>query len=176
MEKATRNRKGRLVIDKNKTTDASVSVRVLDERFLMQDFTYVVDVKFKSLKNAVTAEDYVLGVLDVINGNILNQTTFEGEIESTINLTKIPTVETFLSDIGNLINTNPNSEAGQRYKIAKLEEQVKQLEEISTSKNQEIYQQTENLINANLLVEEKNQEIEQLKSTIENLINQVPNE
>jgi hypothetical protein len=176
MQNATRNSKGRLVIDKNKTTDASIPIRVLDERFLMQDFNYVVDVKFKSLKNAVTAEDYVLGVLDVINGNILNQTNLEGDFQSTINLTEIPTVETFLSDIGNLISNDPNSEAAQRYRISKLEQEVEQLQQNSTAKNQEIYQQTENLITANLAIDEKNEEIEQLKSTIETLINELPNE
>jgi hypothetical protein len=176
MENATRNLKGRLVIDKNKTTDAPISIRVLDERFLMQDFNYVVDVKFKSLKNAVTAEDYVLGVLDIINGNILNQTNLEGDVESTINLTEIPTVESFLSDIGNLVSNDPNSEAGQRYRISKLEQEVEELQQVSTSKNQEIYQQTENLINANLTIDEKDEEIEQLKSTIETLINQTTNE
>jgi membrane protein involved in colicin uptake len=81
-----------------------------------------------------------------------------------------------LSDIGNLVSNDPNSEAGQRYRISKLEQEVEELQQVSTSKNQEIYQQTENLINANLTIDEKDEEIEQLKSTIETLINQTTNE
>jgi hypothetical protein len=57
-----------------------------------------------------------------------------------------------------------------------LEQEIEQLQQNSTAKNQEIYQQTENLITANLAIDEKNEEIEQLKSTIETLINEIPNE
>lgn len=172
MEEAKRNQRGRLVIDKNKTTDALIPVRVLDERFLMQDFTYVVDVNFRSLKGAVTAQEYVLSVLDLINGGQIN----EVNIENTLNLTEIPTVDTFLSDIGNLINNDSENPVAQRFLINKLEQEVENLKTESLLKNEEIYQQTENLINANLLIGEKDSQINELTTTINSLIDNLSNE
>ncbi len=172
MEEAKRNQRGRLVIDKNKTTDALIPVRVLDERFLMQDFTYVVDVNFRSLKGAVTAQEYVLSVLDLINGGEIN----EVNIENTLNLTEIPTVDTFLSDIGNLINNDSENPVAQRFLINKLEQEVENLKTESLLKNEEIYQQTENLINANLLIGEKDSQINELTTTINSLIDNLSNE
>lgn len=172
MEEAKRNQRGRLVIDKNKTTDALIPVRVLDERFLMQDFTYVVDINFRSLKGAVTAQEYVLSVLDLINGGEINQVN----IENTLNLTEIPTVDTFLSDIGNLINNDSENPVAQRFLINKLEQEVENLKTESLLKNEEIYQQTENLINANLLIGEKDSQIDELTNTINSLIDNLSNE
>jgi len=176
MENAQRNQRGRLVIDKNKTTNAEIQVRVLDERFLMQDFTYIVDINFKSLKNAVTAENYVLSVLDLVNGNILNEINFEGDIESNLNLTEIPTIETFLSDIGNLINKDPDSISAQKNTINRLQQEIEDLKLQSNIKNEEIYQQTENLINANITIQEKEKQIEDLKDSINSLIDEMTNE
>jgi len=172
MEEAKRNQRGRLVIDKNKTTDALIPVRVLDERFLMQDFTYVVDVNFRSLKGAVTAQEYVLSVLDLINGGQIN----EVNVENTLNLTEIPTVDTFLSDIGNLINNDSENPIAQRFLINRLEQEVENLKTESLLKNEEIYQQTENLINANLLIGEKDSQIDELTNTINSLIDNLSNE
>lgn len=176
MEEAKRNQRGRLVIDKNKTTDALIPVRVLDERFLMQDFTYVVDVNFKSLKGAVTAQEYVLSVLDLINGNEINQVDINGNADNTLNLTEIPTVDTFLSDIGNLINNDSDNPVAQRFLINKLEQEVENLKTESLIKNEEIYQQTEELINKNLLIGEKDSQIDELTNTINSLIDNLANE
>jgi|694.fasta_scaffold00957_45 hypothetical protein len=86
-------------------------VPLLDERFLLSDFRYMIETKFVSLQDAVTAEDSVLkkasdaASIDQINGN--NNETNK-----------------FLSDLSNLINQDGNSVTSLRAKIASLEETI----------------------------------------------------
>lgn len=175
---AKRNQSGRIEIDKSKTDSAFVNVRVLDERFLMQDFTYVVDTNFKSLKNAIDAQDYIFSIINTINGNIFGETVIEGDLDvfnPISNFDEIPTVETFLSNIANLVNKNADNPASQRYLISKMETRLQQLEEQNLAKDQEINMEIENYITNKLILDQRDKEIDELKKTIELLTNQLQN-
>lgn len=175
---APRNQFGRIEIDKTKTNEAFIGLRVLDERYLMQDFTYVVDVNFKSLKNAIDSQDYIFSIINTINGNIFGETTLEGDVDifsPLSNFDQVPTIETFLSNIANLINKNADNPAAQRFLISRLESRLESLQEQNSAKDQEINIEIENTITSKLIIEQRDKEIEELKKTIELLTLQLQN-
>lgn len=88
-----------------------IRVPVLDERFIIRDFRYVIDTSFNTLPDAVSSEANVLAktndalITDIATGND----------EATNN---------FLSNLNNLINENSNSIAGLNAKIKSLEAEI----------------------------------------------------
>lgn len=94
-----------------------IRVPILDERFLKEDFRYIIDTSFTSLQDAVIAEENVLrkareaSLTDISAGND----------EAT---------KKFLSNLSNLINEDGNSIISLKTKISSLEETVSRQNDI----------------------------------------------
>jgi hypothetical protein len=88
-----------------------IRVPVLDERFIIRDFRYIVDTSFNSLPDAVSSEANVLAKTN----DALTTDIAAGNDEATKN---------FLSNLNNLINENSNSIAGLNAKIKSLEAEI----------------------------------------------------
>ena len=164
-----RNQNGRAIIKRVETKDVYIPIPVLDERFLMQDFTYAVDINFTDLPKAANAQDYVLQVFD----NIVNSIAFdETLIDSTV---QTEYVDAFLIDIANLINDDEDNLASRKLKINKLEEEIQTLIQDNSVRNDEIYRQMADLENAQIEINQKDEQIEELRETVNELINQIDN-
>jgi hypothetical protein len=83
-----------------------IRVPILDERFLLSDFRYIIDSSFSSLPTATNAER---NVLDKIAAAVAS-----GD----------PLADQFLSDLNNLILSDPNSVAGLNARIKELEREI----------------------------------------------------
>ena len=114
-----RTKAGKIVIDIKNQDYLELPISVLDERYTMQDFSYVVDINFKSLQNAVNAENYIMTKYKEILENY--QVPFS---DPAITEVRLSSVEQFFSDIANLINLNSDSVVAQKEKILDLERQI----------------------------------------------------
>lgn len=83
-----------------------IRVPILDERFILSDFRYIVNTGFSTLPTAVNAEKNVL--------DRIAQAVASGD----------PLADQFLSDLNNLILADPNSVAGLTAKIKELEKEI----------------------------------------------------
>jgi uncharacterized coiled-coil protein SlyX len=164
-----RNKKGRVILKRPETTDVYIPLRVLDERYLMQDFSYVVDINFKELQKAMNAQDYILRVFDNIASSLeFDETLTDANFQSEL-------VDDFLSNIANLINEDENNVASQKMKIQRLQEQMDSVLQDNLLRNQEILLQNAEIENINQTIDEKDLEIEELKNTINDLTDQMVN-
>jgi len=144
--------------------DKVIELSIIDERFRDEDFKFVVNTKFRSLPAAVSAESYVLNKYNTLLNNLA-----EGVVSpETSNLTS---ADQFFSDIANLINLNSDSEIAQKQKIKLLEETVEEVNSISKEKENLIYDQANEIFEKDVLISEKDREIELLKDTINSLLN-----
>lgn len=105
----------------------SIEVAVLDGRYVRSDFTRIIDTKFKSLPDAMSAEQSVFNKIS----SIQNRSLLPGEFEK---LTGKPLPEglsdtqirelakkEFLTKINNLTNSGDNTIGGLQLKISELE-------------------------------------------------------
>ena len=83
-----------------------IRVPILDERFISSDFKYIVNTGFSSLPTAVNAEKNIL--------DKIAQAVASGD----------PLADQFLSDLNNLILSDPNSVAGLTARIKDLEKEI----------------------------------------------------
>ena len=83
-----------------------IRVPILDERFISSDFKYIVNTGFSSLPTAVNAEKNIL--------DKIAQAVASGD----------PLADQFLSDLNNLILSDPNSVAGLTARIKELEKEI----------------------------------------------------
>ncbi|WWT39510.1 hypothetical protein [Microcystis phage Mel-JY01] len=83
-----------------------VKVPVLDERFVLEDFRYIVDNSFVTLQPAVEAER---NIVEKINAAVS---------------TGDELADTFLTELGNLVSSDSNSVAGLSAKIKELENEL----------------------------------------------------
>jgi hypothetical protein len=153
-----RNNSGKIKITKNETETGFVSLSTYDERYTMQDFSYVNNINFTSLQNAVNAQDYILGKYNEIVQNV-NEEILSDAPNQTL-------VEDFLSNIANLINADENNLAGQRLKMEKMKTEMELIDEINASQLDEIDVLNMQLESANNTIEQKEKEIEELRKTI----------
>ena len=153
-----RNNSGKIKITKNETETGFISLSTYDERYTMQDFAYVNNINFTSLQNAVNAQDYILGKYNEIVQNI-NEETLSDASNQTL-------VEDFLSNIANLINADENNLAGQRLKMEKMKTELELTDQINESQLSELNILTMELESANTKIEQKENEIEELRKTI----------
>lgn len=107
-----RDESGRLITYENLYKNKGrLKVPVLDERFIIRDFRYVMDTSFSTLPDAVSSEANVLAKLN----DALTTDVSAGNDEAS---------KKFLSDLGNLVNENSNSIAGLNAKIKSLEAEI----------------------------------------------------
>lgn len=163
-DKLERNKLGRLSINKTETKYGEIEVSVFDERFTMDDFTYVVDIGFKDLQTAVAAEDYVLRAFANNFEDVRTQNT-----ELTVEEVEQITAKSFFSQLSNLINTNENSLAGLRYQIERLRQTNEYSDESVRQKNEQIVEQTIEIEDKNAIIARKDSEIQVLKQSLETL-------
>ena len=83
-----------------------IRVPILDERFISSDFKYIVNTSFSSSPTAVNAEKNIL--------DKIAQAVASGD----------PLADQFLSDLNNLILSDPNSVAGLTARIKELEKEI----------------------------------------------------
>lgn len=98
-----------------------LEIPVVDERFLLNDFNFVVKTGFSSLKEAVDAEKTVLNQLDTIQKSLLrgiplsNLSSFD--IENIKNIAK----NELLQDLKNISENDPNSITALQNKVNTLQ-------------------------------------------------------
>jgi chromosome segregation ATPase len=165
-DKLERNNLGRLSINKTETKYGEIEIPVFDERFTMDDFTYVVDVGFKDLQTAVSAEDYVLRAYANNFEDVKMQNT-ELSIEEVDQIT----AKSFFSQLSNLVNSNENSLAGLRYQIERLRQTNEYADENVRQKNEQIVEQTIEIEDKNAIIARQDSEIQILKQSLETLAN-----
>ena len=163
-DKLERNKLSRLSINKTETKYGEIEIPVFDERFTMDDFTYVVDIGFKDLQTAVAAEDYVLRSFANNFEDVKTQNT-----ELTIEEVEEITAKCFFSQLSNLINTNENSLAGLRYQIERLRQTNEYADGSVRQKNEQIIEQTIEIEDKNAIITRKDSEIQLLKQSLETL-------
>jgi chromosome segregation ATPase len=163
-DKLERNNLGRLSINKTETKYGEIEIPVFDERFTIDDFTYVVDIGFKDLQTAVAAEDYVLRTYANNVQDVKMQNT-ELSIEEVDQIT----AKSFFSQLSNLVNTNENSLAGLRYQIERLRQTTEYADESVRQKNEQIVEQTIEIEDKNAIIARKDSELQILKQSLETL-------
>lgn len=161
-----RNKMGSVVIDKANPSDGKVDIPLVDDRFLLDDFAYVVDIGFKDLPQAINAEDYVLRRY----ADILQQA--RESVDSTLNnLNEIEksASDQFYSDLNNLINLNEDSITGVKSRVTQLEDDIVIKDEIIASKDEQISNQFLEIELKDQEIARKDAEIEQLRSSVQSI-------
>lgn len=161
-----RNGQGVLKIDKSETRMGKIDLALVDDRFILDDFSYVVDIGFKDLPQAVNAEDYVLrryaDILEQARANTDASLTNMEEVEKSA-------TDAFYSDLANIINTNDNSIAGANARINELEQEIQLKDEIILQNNEQIISQTLEMDNKNEEIARKDAEIQQLRNSVQTI-------
>lgn len=164
-----RDKTGKIVIDYEKDELPQIPIKVLDERYTYDDFKYAVNINFKSLPNAISAENYIMvkynNIVRGIASGIIDSGDFNG------NVTNLTSAEQFFSNIANLINTNSDSVVGQKQKVRLLEQTVDETLSESREKERFIVQQSNEIFEKDRVIEEKEREIQSLKESINSLLN-----
>lgn len=164
-----RDKTGKIIIDYEKDELPKIPIKVLDERYTYDDFKYAVNINFKSLPNAMSAENYIMvkynNIVRGIASGIINTGDFNG------NVTNLTSAEQFFSNIANLININSDSVVGQKQKVRLLEQTVDETISESREKERFIVQQSNEIFEKDRLIEEKEREIASLKESINSLLN-----
>jgi hypothetical protein len=160
-----RNSMGALKIDKSYQGMAKLDIPLVDDRFILDEFAYLVDIGFKDLPQAVNAEDYVLRRYS----DILSEARVGLEPETTVEDAEISATEQFYSDLTNLINQDENSPTGMKSKINDLENEVLNKDEIIAIKDEQIYQQILDIEVKDQEISRKDEEIQQLRSSVQSI-------
>lgn len=161
-----RNRMGNVIIDKANPSIGKVDIPLVDDRFILDDFSYVVDIGFKDLPQAVNAEDYVLrrysDILQQAKESVDPTLTNLDEVEKSAS-------DQFYSDLNNLINLNENSISGVKAKVTQLEDDILLKDEIILSKDEQISNQLLELELQQQEIARKDAEIEQLRNSVQSI-------
>lgn len=99
----------------------TIDIPVLDERFLAENFKYVVKSEFRSLPTAVDAESVIFRKLEESERTILFEAGLPADLKEGMQLVKEVAKNQLLSELTNLANQNQNSVAALRKKISDLE-------------------------------------------------------
>jgi hypothetical protein len=161
-----RNVRGALTIDKSETSEGKIELAFVDDRFILDDFAYVVDIGFKDLPQAVNAEDYVLRrYSDILAEARANS---DSSLENMDEVDKSAT-DAFYSDLANLINTNANSVAGANARVSQLQEEIGFKDQTILSKDEQILSQMIEMEFKDTEIERKDTEIEQLRNSVQTI-------
>lgn len=169
-----RDESGRVLIDRSDEETGNIQVSVLDERYLDKDFKFVVNTKFRSLQNAASAESYVMTKFN----NFMLDNAFGIETQNFGNDPRFEMTpsDAFFSNLANLINVNSDNIVAQKQKIKMLEETINEIKLISKEKENIIYLQENQIAEKQVIISEKDREIELLKETVNSLITKNNNE
>lgn len=161
-----RNRMGGVIVDKANPSIGKIDIPLVDDRFLLDDFAYVVDMGFKDLPQAVNAEDYVLrryaDILQQARESVDPTITNLNEVEKSAS-------DQFYSDLTNLINLNEDSLSGVKSRVTQLEDDIALKDEIIESKDEQISNQLLELELKEQEIARKDAEIEQLRSSVQSI-------
>ena len=160
-----RNNMGALKIDRSIQETSKLDLPLIDDRFILEEFAYLVDIGFKDLPQAVNAEDYVLRRYS----DILAQARAELQPDATIEEVEVSATEQFYSELGNLINENENSTAGMQSRISALQDEISNKDEVIAIKDEQIYQQMLDMEVKDQEIARKDAEIEQLKTSVQSI-------
>lgn len=138
----------------------TIDIPVADERFVTKNFRYVVKTAFNSLPDAIQAESNLLKLAKQYEDTFIKGAPLGGLSNDDIATIKQNAKIQLLSDLSNILEGNENSVAVLQQKIAELEQQltdknnlindwVKQKE--SWQAAEELY--TSNIINANMTID-----------------------
>lgn len=164
-----RDNRGKIIIDFSKEESMDIPIRVLDERYVNGDFKYAVNTSFKSLPNAVNAENFVMSKYNALIKNLAGGLVTSPE--NAENLENFTIAEQFFSNIANLININADSIVSQNQKIKQLEQNVEDVKSESREKDSLLYSQSNEIMEKDMLLQQKDKEIELLKESISSLLN-----
>ena len=161
-----RNPRGTLTIDKSETSEGKIELAFVDDRFILDDFAYVVDIGFKDLPQAINAEDYVLRLYS----DILEEARAKADnsLENMDEVDKSAT-DAFYSGLANLINTNANSVAGANARVSQLQEEIGFKDETILSKDEQILSQMIEMEFKDQEIVRKDTEIEQLRNSVQTI-------
>lgn len=161
-----RNRMGNVIIDKANPSIGKVDIPLVDDRFILDDFSYVVDIGFKDLPQAVNAEDYVLrrysDILQQARESVDPTLTNLDEVEKSAS-------DQFYSDLNNLINLNEDSISGVKARVTQLEDDILLKDEVILSKDEQISNQLLELELQQQEIARKDAEIEQLRNSVQSI-------
>lgn len=161
-----RNQRGVLTIDKSETSEGKIELAFVDDRFILDDFAYVVDIGFKDLPQAVNAEDYVLrrysDILEEARAKSDNSLENMDEVDKSA-------TDAFYSDLANLINTNANSVAGANARVSQLQEEIGFKDQTILSKDEQILSQMIEMEFKDQEIARKDAEIEQLRNSVQTI-------
>lgn len=164
-----RDNRGKILIDLNNDQTNEIPIRVLDERYVNADFKYAVNITFKSLPNASSAESFVMSKYNALVKNLAGGLVTSPE--NAENLENFTVAEQFFSNIANLINVNADSIVSQKEKIKQLEQNVDDVLSESQQKDSLLYSQANEIMEKDMLIQQKDKEIELLKESISSLLN-----
>lgn len=161
-----RNQRGVLTIDKSETSEGKIELAFVDDRFILDDFAYVVDIGFKDLPQAVNAEDYVLrrysDILEEARAKSDNSLENMDEVDKSA-------TDAFYSDLANLINTSANSVAGANARVSQLQEEIGFKDQTILSKDEQILSQMIEMEFKDQEIARKDAEIEQLRNSVQTI-------
>jgi hypothetical protein len=161
-----RNTRGTLTIDKSETSEGKIELAFVDDRFILDDFAYVVDIGFKDLPQAINAEDYVLrrysDILEEARAKSDNSLENMDEVDKSA-------TDAFYSDLANLINTNANSVAGANARVSQLQEEIGFKDQTIVSKDEQILSQMIEMEFKDQEIARKDTEIEQLRNSVQTI-------
>lgn len=163
-----RDRFGRIIVDFTQENDTdTINVAVLDERFILDEFKHSVDINFKSLPNAVSAENFVMRKYNNLVRSITelygDSSAQAAAVETDL---KLNVTEDFFSNLGNLIDNNSDSLAAQKQKVRVLEQELEQREIATRQDANLLYVQSNEISQKDSIIEEKEKEIALLKQSI----------
>jgi hypothetical protein len=101
--------------------EGSIEIPVLDERFLTENFRYIVKSEFKSLPNAIDAENIIFKKLEETERTIIFEAGLPPDLREGLPIVKEVAKNQLLSELTNLAKQNQNSVAALRKKISDLE-------------------------------------------------------
>lgn len=127
--------------DSEKLNRGVIKLPIIDGRFVKDEFSRVIDTKFKNLPEAVTAEETVISKISLAQSSMLSGLT---PISENINVPpeimdnpdameqfiKDVAKKEFLSNLGNLIDNSENTVAGLSMKIDELNKQLETKDKI----------------------------------------------
>jgi hypothetical protein len=98
-----------------------IEIPVVDQRFLSDDFNFIVKSKFSSLPDAINAEQTIFNQLNVIQSGLLSGIPLSNLTDENIRSIQDIAKNELLQNLQNIVESNPNSIASLEKKIAELE-------------------------------------------------------
>jgi hypothetical protein len=104
-----RNSVGAIRHIRSENNEGMINLDILDERYLINSFNYVINTGFNQIEDAITSQVNVL------------------QLAANAALMRDDTSDKFIKNLSTLVNVNSNSPDALRAKITQLENQLEQL-------------------------------------------------